>query len=167
MLITGLRKIDNFFSQLARILTALCVFVQMIIMFVGVCFRYFINRPLTWTDEVATLLLVAVTFFGSYVALKDGILAKIDLLIDRLNGPTKKIVMFLSGLSTILLLLGMIYYGTKLGLSPTVSKQVSPALQMPMAWFFSIIPISGVMMLLHVVVEMYDNVFRRGGEDKC
>ena len=47
----------------------------------------FLNRPLSWSDEMATFMLVYVTFLGTYVASNTGHLAKVELFISLFKGP--------------------------------------------------------------------------------
>ena len=60
---------------------------QVCLIFVSVVMRYFLNRPLSWSDEMATFMLVYVTFLGTYVASNTGHLAKVELFISLFKGP--------------------------------------------------------------------------------
>ncbi|MFR6334249.1 MAG: TRAP transporter small permease [Eisenbergiella sp.] len=58
---------------------------QVCLIFVSMVMRYFLNRPLSWSDEMATFMLVYVTFLGTYVASNTGHLAKVELLFPCLR----------------------------------------------------------------------------------
>ncbi|WP_338827551.1 TRAP transporter small permease [Neomoorella thermoacetica] len=164
-LINALKGADNVLGRIAEVLTAASICVQMVVMFAGVCFRYFFKSPLTWSDELSCYLLVLVTFFGGYVALRTNAMAKIELVLNLFPPKIKKLSILLANILIVVLMIAVIYYGTMLVLSPVIMKQRTPAMQLPMYWFYSIIPIASAMMIVRVFVMIYD-MFQREG-DKC
>jgi TRAP-type C4-dicarboxylate transport system, small permease component len=160
--IAVLRKVDDAIGWAANAITAIAIGIQTLIMFVGVCFRYFFNSPLTWSDEISTFLLVLVTFFGSYVALRQKMLAKIEILVNKLPGMPKLAVMLLANLMSMVLLVAIAYFGSELVMSPVVLKQSTASLDMPIWFFVAIIPFSAVMMIVHMIIETYDIILRKG-----
>lgn len=155
-----LRRIDGFSSRASRVITAVAIAIQTIIMFLGVIFRYFLNSPLTWSDETATFLLVFITFFGCYVALKDRILARIEIIVERLPAIHRKIVVLASNLMVLTLLVAVIYFGAVLGMSPVIMLQKTPALELPFVWFYAVIPVTALFMFVHILVQTYDGLLR-------
>lgn len=153
-----IKKVDDFLTQTARIVTAIAVAIQMVLVFTGVIFRYFLKSPLTWSDELVTYMLVFVTFFGSYVALKDKALAKITILVVKLPRLARRIVVLAANLATVFLLAFVAYYGYLLASSPVILKTVSSAMRMPTVIFYAIIPITAVMMIVHMVVAIYEDL---------
>lgn len=163
--INVIKGADNVLGRIAEVLTAASICVQMVVMFAGVCFRYFFKSPLTWSDELSCYLLVLVTFFGGYVALRNDALAKIEIVLSRFPAKTRKSLVFVANLLIVVLLVAIIYYGTMLVLSPVILKQRTPAMQLPMYWFYSIIPVASAMMIVRLFVMIYD-MFQQEG-DKC
>src|SRR6201999_2301404 len=47
--------------------------------------RHFLAAPLVWSDDVARMLLLAVTFFGAAAALAHGENAGVTFFVDRLS----------------------------------------------------------------------------------
>lgn len=157
-----LRTVDGALGWVANVVTAGAICIQTLIMFVGVCFRYFFNSPLTWSDEISTYLLVLVTFFGSYVALRQKMLAKIELLVNKLPKKQKLVVMVIANLLGMVLIIAIAYFGSQLLMSPVTMRQKTASLDMPIWVFVAIIPLSAFMMLIHMVVETYDILVRKG-----
>ncbi|MEW6266966.1 MAG: TRAP transporter small permease [Thermodesulfobacteriota bacterium] len=164
--INTLRKIDDFFGWLSKAITAAAIAIQTIIMFLGVIFRYFLKSPLTWSDETATLLMVFITFFGCHVALKEKMLARIEFVVESFPALLRTIVIFLSNLLVLTLLAAIAYFGLVLGLSPVILNQNTPALELPMIWFYGIIPLTALFMIVHVLIKTYESL-RRGAESQC
>ena len=68
----ALKIFEDKISTVFKIITAVILFVQMVIVFVGVIARYVFNSPQPWIDEITTYLLVDITYLGGFVALRSG-----------------------------------------------------------------------------------------------
>lgn len=159
------RKIDARLGTIVKWATAIVLFVQVLVIFLGVFFRYFLRSPLTWVDELSCYLLVFTTFMGGYVAFKEAKLARITIIVDRCPPLLKKALVILADLAILAFLIAVAYYGSKLAGMPTIQRQKTPAMQIPMIYFFAFIPISGVLMAINSIVRTYD-AFRGVGIDE-
>jgi|YelNatPaOPRAMG01_1025707.scaffolds.fasta_scaffold53276_2 TRAP-type C4-dicarboxylate transport system permease small subunit len=74
---------------LLAFLTGVMLSFVVIIKFIDIILRYFLNRPLTWDVEVTEYLLFTMTFFGTAWLLSKGGHVRIDL-IDNFLGERKK-----------------------------------------------------------------------------
>lgn len=156
LIFKGLRRLDNVLGTIARWLTALCLLVQVTIVFLGVFFRYFLNNPLTWVDELACFLLVFTTFIGGYVALRELKLARISFIVDKFPRLIRKILLLIANLSILALVAAISYYGIQLLGNSAILNQRSPSIQLPMVIFYAFIPASGIMMFVNMLVQTYD-----------
>ncbi|MGI6034464.1 MAG: TRAP transporter small permease [Limnochordia bacterium] len=57
------------------------------VVFLGVVFRYGLNKPLVWVDELASIIMVYITFIGSAVAVKYNQHMRMTVL-DMILSPT-------------------------------------------------------------------------------
>ena len=96
---------------------------QVCLIFVSVVMRYFLNRPLSWSDEMATFMLVYVTFLGTYVASNTGHLAKVELFISLFKGPLHTAAKILSRIFSAGLVGWIGFYGTKMYFSNIIQNQ--------------------------------------------
>lgn len=156
--ITVLRKIDKVLAKIAKILTAVVLGTQMLIITLGVIFRYFLNSPLTWIDELSCYLLIFTTFIGGYVALRDSQLARVDFFVEKFSPRVRKSLKLFAYLTILVFSVAIVYYGVKLAGTPIILKQFTPSMRLPMIVFFSFIPFSGVLMLLDSLIKFYDEV---------
>lgn len=122
-----------------------------IILFAQVVARY-AGHSLSWSEEVGRYLLVATTFLGATVAYKRahfiglaGFGARFGLLMEQA---------ILRGLQLMTLAcFGLItWYGVLYTLKSW--EQTSTAVQMPMSLPISVLPVSGAIFLLHVLVDL-------------
>ncbi len=124
--------------------------------------RYLLNHPSSWTDELATLLIIWVALLGASVAfIKEGHLG-IDFLVQRLPPARQRFVQIL-----VYLLIGffaaviLVWGGIKLVELTLVTQQVSPALGVKMGYVYLALPISGFFILLFSAEAALERVFGR------
>lgn len=79
-----LSNLDFFIAGIA--LTSL-----IILTFLGVIWRYFLNEPFTWLEEIQTACMVWIVFAGSGAAFRTGNHVAIEMIIDILPQKLQKI----------------------------------------------------------------------------
>ncbi len=115
--------------------------------------RYLLQSPSSWTDELATLLIIWVAMLGASVAFIRNNHLGVDYFVGKLAPRprllTELIVQVLVGVfALVVLLLG----GVKLVTLTLLTEQVSPALGVKMGHVYLALPISGLVILL-VAIE--------------
>ncbi|MFM0158400.1 MULTISPECIES: TRAP transporter large permease [Paraburkholderia] len=66
-------------------LAAGLVLVEAILLLVGVIFRYVLNRPLSWTDELATMLFLWLAMMGAVLATARGEHMRLTFVLNRVS----------------------------------------------------------------------------------
>jgi TRAP-type C4-dicarboxylate transport system permease small subunit len=112
--------------------------------------RYVLKNPSSWTEELATFLMIWVGLLGASVALNRGAHLGIDYLVTKLS-PRKALyaALFVFASITIFSLLVMVVGGGQLVLRTLITKQVSPALGLKMGYVYLAIPISGFFLVIY------------------
>jgi len=109
--------------------------------------RYVLNYSLFWSEELARYLLVWLTFLGASVAYRRNLHPGIDIVYARMTASFRRLIsIVIQGISMVLFGI-MIIYGVQF--SYFVRLQISPALYLPKWIIFSIIPISGLVFMIH------------------
>ncbi|MFC0180591.1 TRAP transporter small permease [Thorsellia kenyensis] len=159
-----LNKIAQIFCVLIGTTLVFCVVWQ-------VFSRYVLNSPSTFTDELARFLFIWVALFGAAytVGLKKHL--AIDFLLVKYENTPKKLALLrilITLISLAFVGLIMIYGGINLVQKTFSTGQISPALGIQMGIVYIAIPISGVMMLWYMMVELVQSIdlFRTGNERK-
>jgi len=124
----------NLFFLITVMVTALQVF-----------FRYVLNRPFSWTEEVAQLLFLWLIYLGSVLALRSDKHLVVDLLYVALPPNLRRIVDWVIKLLMGLFLVVLTKEGYGLVISEMAS--VTAALELPVGIVYLIVPISGILML--------------------
>jgi TRAP-type C4-dicarboxylate transport system permease small subunit len=129
------------------------------IVIVSVFCRYLLNSPLTWTEELASLLFAWLTFTGAYVGFRNRSHIAIDTLVIFLPLPLRR------GLARvvdvcILLLLGLfVWQGVRL--TATTWGLEFPAMEISRGYLYLSFPVGAFLMAIGIIES-----WRRSGETK-
>ncbi len=166
-ILQGLDVFNKTAVKITKWIVSACIAAQILIIFAGVIWRYFLNAPLSWVDEMAALLLVLIAFMGCYVALSDGKLARIELFIGCFKGISKTTLYVVSEMMSLLMLLFVVVYGTKLFLLPTSLNQKTPGLYIPLSIFYGLIPVMFSLCSLATVTRILHYLFDKEDSVEC
>ena len=125
-----------------------------------VFFRYGLNHSLFWSEELARYLLIWLTFLGGGVAYRRAAHPSINLLRGRLSAPMKRYTSIIVHCLCLLFFAILVWYG--LEFAYFVRAQTTPSLGLPKWLVFSIIPISGAIMVLHGLSFLFSDISDRG-----
>jgi TRAP-type C4-dicarboxylate transport system permease small subunit len=127
-----------------------------IIVAVQVFCRYVLNHSLFWSEELARFLLVWLTFLGASIAYYRGVHPGIDVIYTRMPNAIRKVAAITVHLLSMILFVIMIIFGIKF--SYFIRHQISPALYLPKWLVFTIIPLSGSILMLHSLIFFLDEI---------
>src|SRR5690625_1756479 len=145
-------------EQVDKIVTNLLVAI-MALMLLAVVWqvfsRYILGAPSTLTGEMARYLLIWVSLLGGAYAAGQGMHLSINLLPNRLSSSGKhKLSLFISCVVIVFALLAMVIGGGRLVYVTYVLGQSSSALEIPLAWVYSVLPLSGSLIIYYKVHDM-------------
>ncbi len=113
----------------------------------GVFFRYVLDAALAWYDEFASYLLVWLTFYGAVVASYRRRHIGFELVVNRAAPSTRKIIEAVSETLVLAFQVILFYYGWLL--TQKMGDETAISLEwIKMGWVYSVIPIAGALMLL-------------------
>ncbi len=119
---------------------------MVVVVSLGVFFRYVLNAALVWYDEFASYLLVWLTFYGTVVASYRQRHIGFEIVVHRLLPRTRKMVEVVSESFVLVFQFVLFYYGwlltRKMGDETAVSL-----VWVKMSWVYSVLPIAGGLML--------------------
>lgn len=144
-----IEKMSDMVYQVEKILAVILLGVMTVTLIAGVMFRYFLNSPLIWSDEVAMFSLVWITFLGGSMAMKRQQLAAVTVFMDRFQGNIRRFLLGVGLTSVALFCLYFLYLSVSWLLSPTIMFEKSDALQIPMLIPYLSVPIGIGFMSVH------------------
>ena len=69
------------------------VFVEIVLLFCGVIWRYVLNSPLVWTNELSGILFLWLVSLGAVIALRQSEHMRMTVVVGRLRPPTQRFLM--------------------------------------------------------------------------
>ncbi len=117
--------------------------------------RYILSNPSSFTDELARYLMIWVGVLGAaYVAGKGNHVA-ITYFSEKFTPENyKKVKIFIHLTILAFAILGMLIGGSRLVYITLVLGQLSPALKIPLGVVYSVIPISGVLIIFYKILDL-------------
>ena len=130
-------------------LGAVLLFVVIAINMIGVFFRFVINDPIGWTEEIMRYLVVWATFLAASAALFRGEHMTINLFESFPILWLRRAIHVVALLCVGAMCVVMIWQGYPLAIKN--AAQLSPTMQILMMWPYLAIPVAGTLMLINVV----------------
>jgi TRAP-type C4-dicarboxylate transport system permease small subunit len=133
----------------------------------GVVSRYVMGKQVSWTEELACLLLVWSSFFGIALAFDSRAHLGIDLIVNMMTDTPRKTAATIAHLVTIVFTVVAFLYGGCFLLHKAmfVTRNVMPALQIPDAVMYLPIPVSGLFILYFEICNYAEDVLGKKGKE--
>ena len=121
--------------------------------------RFIMQSPSSYTEELARYMLIWLGILGAaYVAGQKMHLA-IDLLSTKLTGSKKSYLEIVIQLSVFVFSLSVMVIGGIRLVQITLSlNQISAALQIPLGYVYSVLPLSGALMMFYSATYIIDEI---------
>ena len=117
--------------------------------------RYVTGNPSSFTDELARYLMIWIGVLGAAYVSGRNLHVAIDILPLRQNKKTqKKLKIIVTTLIILFVFFAFVIGGSRLVYISYVLGQQSPALQLPLAVVYLIIPISGLLIMYYKISDL-------------
>nr|WP_275299067.1 TRAP transporter small permease [Halomonas kenyensis] len=113
----------------------------------GVVFRYVLNDPLMWSEELARYLMIWIGLVGAAITLKHGEHIRINAIRQRLPA----LLRLAGDIGVALAIAWFLWIMTSQGWEAAWrgARQSAPTLGVSMFWPLLAVPVAGALMLLH------------------
>ena len=132
----------------------LCLLVGVTVL--AVALRYVLGTPLSWSEELSTLMMMWIIMIGAVFAKgKDGML-RMDIIFNVMPPRMQRCMAVLQELVHCLLFGMMTYFGYRLAVH--AGAKTMPLLGVPMFWLYMALPVGAAGMLLMTLVRLWSDV---------
>jgi len=142
-------------EKLNRILVAFETFVAgglllvvFLVVFSQVVMRYLFAQPNPWSEELSRFCFIWLSMLGASLAVERRSHFGFDQAVKRLPPSRHRLARRAATIVVMMVSLLLVFPG--LALVRLTLHQRSPALDLPMAWVYGAVPISGLLMLIHL-----------------
>lgn len=117
--------------------------------------RYVLGAPSTFTNELLGFLLVWVSLLGASYAFGSNEHLSLSFLVDKIKGKNRLFITVLNDLFILMFAVLVLIKGGMQAVSMTMT-QVTPVLGVRMGLVYSILPISGVIIVIYKLLGIMD-----------
>ena len=134
-----------------------------VLVFSSVVLRYVLNSPVTWGEELASLLFAWLTFVGAYVGFRTHSHIRIDTLTIFLPAGVRSGIRRVVDAGVLLILGIFIWQG--FSLVKTTWSLEFPAMEISRGYLYLSLPIGACLMLVAILLSSRSNVGGRGKKE--
>ncbi|MGB5437379.1 MAG: TRAP transporter small permease [Maribacter sp.] len=117
--------------------------------------RYVTGDPSSFTDELARYLMIWIGILGAAFVAGKNMHVAIDILPSRASAKTqRKLKIIVTLLIILFVIFAFVVGGSRLVYISYILGQQSPALQIPLAVVYLILPISGLLIIYYKVSDL-------------
>ncbi len=140
-----MRRLVEAVNRGAEVLVQIFLVVMVITVFTQVIFRFVLQQPLSWSEEVARYVCVGIIWMGAAAVVREDGHPGMDLLTRSLPPAWQRGVQLLVNLMVAATFVTVAITGSQLAYGNMT--QPSPAMELPMGIPYAAIPLSAVIML--------------------
>ncbi|MBA7533034.1 hypothetical protein ES705_25269 [subsurface metagenome] len=155
-IITSVRKLVKIFITIMFALLVLVVFMQVVA-------RFVFNDPFRWSEELARYLQVWMIILTSSICIREGTHLAVDYATHILPFVCRKLLKLLVLLLMMSYLIVVIVYGARI--VSVITRQVSPAMQIPIYIVYLAVPIGGSLMFIEALISFFKLTGAKNKED--
>lgn len=147
-----LLTLENYFGSAIEMVAALLIAAEIVILFAGVISRYFLQEPLVWSDELASVLFLWLASLGAVVAFRRNEHMRMTALVGMTSPRMRTFLEAISISATLAFLLFMIEPAYEFA-----SEEIdvtTPALELSNAWRAAALPIGVLLMAISAVIQL-------------
>lgn len=152
-------KLSDWVTDVAKFLLGLMIAAIVLITLAAVWWRYVVNAPISWIEQVSNILFIWITFIGAAVLYRQKLHIGVDMLMEMLKGRAKEVLFWVVEIGNMVFVTVLLVYSLKLSID--VLPNTYGALDITPAWFYFSAPVSCVMMLLYFLEKIVDPSKRR------
>ncbi|RJR36384.1 MAG: TRAP transporter large permease subunit [Desulfobacteraceae bacterium] len=141
-------RIEGLFVRSNQRIIAFMLGIMFILVFTNVVTRYCFGFSIAVSEEISTFLMIAITYLGAGLALREGRHASIDIFQDRMGEDARRVLRGFLGIVILVFFLLLAYYGVKLCILGW--SQETSVTQIPRGIPYLFLPIGCVVFAVHM-----------------
>ncbi len=143
-----MKKVIRIFDAVIDWLSIFLISAVVIVVLLQILFRFVIQKPLSWSEELSRYLFIWIVYIGSYLCTKSNSHLGITYFVDILPTKIAKVVRTIANICLVIYMVVVIYFG--FSLSFRVMGQPSAVLRVPMGIVYMAIPLGMTVMLMRM-----------------
>ena len=155
----AVRSILKAIERVELFLAKLCLVGMIVVVGAQVFFRYVVNRPLTWPEELAGFLLVWLTFLVADILVKRKGHVEVEYFAEKLSPRAQAVIALVVNLYIIVFLVFLVVSSIRIA-ALQIDHGVGAALKIPKTYYTLAATASGASMLLSFAFVEWEAIER-------
>lgn len=147
-------RIENVAVTLLMLLATVLAMVQVIA-------RYVFNSSLYWSEELILYALITMSFLTASMGVRYAAHISVEALYAFVSPRMARVLQFVAAGLGLVFAGVLVWYGVRLTLNTSAMGQLSPAMRIPVAWVYAMIPLAGLFMVLRYLLVI-EQLIRKG-----
>lgn len=153
-LVNVVTKLSNYFYEYLLIFSMAAISV---ILPLQVFCRFVLNSSLPWPDEIAPYLLAWIAFIGGVVAMRKGEHISFTLLIDKMSGVSRLVVLVFKNIVSIIFLSVIFLFSIPIIIT-TWSSSIFTLPSVPKGLVYMCVPLGSFAMMILAIANLFREV---------
>ncbi|MBM7713722.1 TRAP transporter small permease [Siminovitchia sp. FSL H7-0308] len=141
--------LSSYINKVFGYLLAFILATMTALIFWQVVARYVLGSSLSWSEELARFLMIFLVFIGAGLALRQGKLIAVEVILERLNDKVSSIIKMLVHLISSVFYGILIYFGFEL--AQAFGNQIAPGIKISMFYVYLSIPLGAILLLVNSI----------------
>lgn len=141
-------------TEIGKAFCALCMVAIVLITLAAVIWRYALNAPIAWIEQVSNMLFIWMIFVGAAILYRQMLHIAVDFALAWLPAAFRPIYFWV--VEALNMLFVVLLFVSSLKLSIDVLPNQTGALDITPAWYYFSAPVASAMMILYFVEKIVD-----------
>ncbi len=150
------QKISNHILMGSGAFCVIFFFGMVVVALLGVLFRYIMDNPFEWTEEIARFLMLIVSFLGINIALRQKEHIAVSAIVELCSPKIARFFDYLSDLLIAFFLVMLLKQGYFMSVRTLMSAS---SIDISMTWIYIFVPIGALLTLIQLIVIVMEKVF--------
>jgi tripartite ATP-independent transporter DctM subunit len=145
-------RVEHALGRTVELIVAVLAGLEVVILFAGVVTRYVFHQPLTWSDELASILFLWLAMLGAVVAFRRSEHMRMAMMVNRASPRMRSFFEALATATAIAFLLLILWPSIEYAMDEIMI--VTPALEIPNVWRAAALPVGAALMLIFAAFRL-------------
>jgi TRAP-type C4-dicarboxylate transport system permease small subunit len=150
----GLGRLCDLVTKAAEFLIGTCMAAIVLITLGAVWWRYVLNSPIAWIEQVSNMLFIWIVFVGAAILYRQKLHIAVDMFMEMLPRRWQPFIFWAIELMNLWFI--VVLFGASLKLSIDVLPNTTGALDITPAYYYLSAPVACALMILYFVEKIFD-----------
>lgn len=145
-------RVDKVMTAIEKTVVAVCLGLMTFIVFYGVINRFILKHSLQWSEELSRYLTIWATYIGASLGVRWGSHIGVEAFVNLLPQKARNYANLITYFSCLAFSAFITVTGFQFTEKLLMTKQLSPAMRIPIAWAYAAVPVGALFMCIRYLM---------------